>query len=383
MIPLPSPKAAPRLTVIGDARKVLTFTVHVWKRHLSRDDLHGLHADHSLFQTHRTLNGCGRLFHERFLCEAVVDRTFCHPSIKRLPIHLDYQGRKLRGVMFFPAGGGRFPGILDVSSASGRCEERRAALMARHGFVTLALACFAYEDLPKMLKDVKDWCCIEAAIDWLSAHESVVPGGIGMLGCSLASVPMMNAAIANAKALSTICMNGCYMLLTDGKSGNIFGADRAQEAIDAIVPTGTHEIVNGKYTRKMGGKARISRPLLTHTHDNHILLMIGDDEISFNASDVVDDIIDQWHRSGKKNIHKMVIPGEGHLIEPPYTPLTATTGGGNNLLPADDWLRVRMPYLIAWGGRHRDHEENSVLAWNTVIDCFRKTLPAAHEFAKL
>lgn len=68
---------------------------------------------------------------------------------------------------------------------------------------------------------------------------------------------------------------------------------------------GSHEFVDGMYTRKIGGKPKIPRPLLTHSHDNPLMLLYSEGERSVHVHEVVDEIIDQWHRSGKKNICKV------------------------------------------------------------------------------
>ena len=47
------------------------------------------------------------------------------------------------------AGEGPFPGIIDMYGTGGGLLQYRAALLASKGFVTLALAYFNYEDLPK------------------------------------------------------------------------------------------------------------------------------------------------------------------------------------------------------------------------------------------
>ena len=69
--------------------------------------------------------------------------------------------------------------------------------------------------------------------------------------------------------------------------------------------SGTQEFANGMLARKVGGKPNVPRPLLTHSHDNHIMLLFGEGERSILIDEVTDDIIDQWHRSGKKNIRKV------------------------------------------------------------------------------
>uniref|UniRef100_A0A914X809 Uncharacterized protein n=1 Tax=Plectus sambesii TaxID=2011161 RepID=A0A914X809_9BILA len=383
MINFKSQHGAPRFVIVGDARKVVTFTVQAWKGHLTTDELQGLHARHAMMQTHRTYPNCGNLFHQQFLCDATVDRTYCHPDVKRIPIRVDHLSYKIRGVLFVPPGSGPFPGILDIASGAGRVEENRPALFARHGFITLALAYFFYEDLPKHHTLFEDMRLFDAAIDWLAGHELVQPGGVGMIGLSLATMPIMTAVVRNAKIASAICINGAFIWPTDGNVTNLYYETRKAEGMSMISAIGTQEFANGMLARKVGGKPNVPRPLLTHSHDNHIMLLFGEGERSILIDEVTDDIIDQWHRSGKKNIRKVIVPGEGHIIEPPYMALCTTTKGTNDGLPEDNWGYMAMPYLIDWGGDHANHEENSVFAWKTILDCFRSTLPSRRENAKL
>ena len=51
--------------------------------------------------------------------------------------------------MFYSDGVGRFPGVIDLFGTRGGLLEYRASLLASHGFCTLALAYFDYDDLPK------------------------------------------------------------------------------------------------------------------------------------------------------------------------------------------------------------------------------------------
>ena len=50
--------------------------------------------------------------------------------------------------MFAAVGPGPFPGVIDMFGTAGGLTEFRAALLASRGFAALALAYFAYEDLP-------------------------------------------------------------------------------------------------------------------------------------------------------------------------------------------------------------------------------------------
>lgn len=52
------------------------------------------------------------------------------------------------------SGHGPFPAIVDVYGIVGGLIEHRAALLASRGFLTLALAFFAYDDLPMNIEGV-------------------------------------------------------------------------------------------------------------------------------------------------------------------------------------------------------------------------------------
>lgn len=61
---------------------------------------------------------------------------------------------------------------MDLFGGVGGLIEFRASLLAAHGFAVLALAYFAYEDLPKLLQEV-DLEYFEEAANLLLAHPKV------------------------------------------------------------------------------------------------------------------------------------------------------------------------------------------------------------------
>lgn len=143
------------------------------------------------------------------------------------------------GILFVPRGSGPFPGILDITSGAGRVEENRPALFAHHGFLTLALAYHFYEDLPKTMYEFKDMRYFDAAIDWLVGHELVQPGGIGLIGLSLATIPVMTAVIRNDRVVSTICLSGAFMLPTEDNTTHLYHEERSADGMAMIPPNGT------------------------------------------------------------------------------------------------------------------------------------------------
>lgn len=88
-----------------------------------------------------------------------------------------------------------FPGIIDIHGYAGGLFEHRASLLANHGFATLALAYFKYEDLPQDPTELH-LEYFEEAVNYMLQHPQVgapsmshwVPLGVLLLqsACHLA-----------------------------------------------------------------------------------------------------------------------------------------------------------------------------------------------------
>lgn len=74
-----------------------------------------------------------------------------------------------------PTGPGPFPGVIDLFGGAGGLIEFRAGLLASRGFAVLALAFFAYDDLPRVLAQL-DLEYFEEAAELLLRHPKVSPG---------------------------------------------------------------------------------------------------------------------------------------------------------------------------------------------------------------
>lgn len=72
----------------------------------------------------------------------------------------------------FVAGPGPFPGLIDLYGSGGGLVEYRASLLASRGFVTLALAYMAFEDLPAM-PEILELDYFQEAIDFLQKQQQV------------------------------------------------------------------------------------------------------------------------------------------------------------------------------------------------------------------
>ncbi|KAJ8377538.1 hypothetical protein AAFF_G00256340 [Aldrovandia affinis] len=87
---------------------------------------------------------------ESVLAHCVHERGFLGDGVQRIPVR---EGR-IRATLFLPPGEGPFPGVLELGGTAGGLLEYRACLLANHGFATMSLAYFSFEDLPKLLLEL-------------------------------------------------------------------------------------------------------------------------------------------------------------------------------------------------------------------------------------
>ena len=98
--------------------------------------------------------------------ETAIDRRVAGPGVTRHVIRSD----GLVGTLFLPAGPGPHPAVLVVSGGGGGISEFRGAILASHGYATLALGHFAVEGRPRGLVNIP----LEyfgTALSWMRAQS--------------------------------------------------------------------------------------------------------------------------------------------------------------------------------------------------------------------
>jgi dienelactone hydrolase len=89
----------------------------------------------------------------------------------------------LYGVLLVPNTPGRHPGVLVVGGSEGGIPLRKAAWIASHGYVALALAYFRYDDLPQKLEGIP----LEyfgSALDWMMERPEILRNELAVVGTS-------------------------------------------------------------------------------------------------------------------------------------------------------------------------------------------------------
>lgn len=165
-----SKHGCPRLLVKGSAEEILKYRISVWKGHLSRDQIHQLHIKYSLLGTANQFDGFLKKY---VICQHDIQRTYLSPNVRRIPVKVNFRDETICGVLFLPKGKGPFPGVIDMFGGAGGCIETRAALLAKHGFASLALAYFAYEGLKAKTHAEFEFVYFDRAIEWFAQHPMV------------------------------------------------------------------------------------------------------------------------------------------------------------------------------------------------------------------
>lgn len=110
---------------------------------------------------------------------------------------------EITGTFLSPKTNGRVPGVIVLGGSEGGVSRPNAALIASHGFPTLALGYFGTEQLPKDLERVPIEI-VDRAVDWLARQPGVDPNRIVVMGGSKGAELALLAATLNPKIRGVI-----------------------------------------------------------------------------------------------------------------------------------------------------------------------------------
>lgn len=261
-----------------------------------------------------------------------VERIWMAKGVERVEV----RDQGLRGVFFIPPGAEPHPAIVLVSGSGGGLNENRAAMFASHGYGALALAYFAFEDLPKDLFEIP-LEYFETAIHWLQQHPKVDGNRLAITGGSrggelslLLGVTFLAFKAVIAYVPSSLVWGGF------GSEGN---PDQAAwtfqgKPIPYVIHKSGKEVVlenpddpiplTPTFLEAMEDNASIPAAVIPVEKINGAVLLISgeDDQMWPSAffSRMVMRRLDQHHFSHP--YQHLNYPGTGHAIGAPYIPLT-------------------------------------------------------------
>ncbi|KAK1790569.1 hypothetical protein P4O66_014450 [Electrophorus voltai] len=138
----------------------------------------------------------------------VIERWYMAPGVRRL----DIRERGVQGTLFIPPGPGPFPGLLDMWGGGGGLVEYRAALLASHGFASMALEYLTPGELKKLKADVNYF---ETAYQILQNHGMVQRDRLALCGLSFGGAVALSLAAYSKiiKPQCCVCISGSHIPL--------------------------------------------------------------------------------------------------------------------------------------------------------------------------
>ncbi|MBN3297633.1 ACOT4 thioesterase, partial [Amia calva] len=245
-----------------------------------------------------------------------VERWYMAPGVRRVEVR--EQG--VVGTLFLPAGPGPFPAVLDIWGMGGGLNEYRSALLASHGFVSLALAYCGHRELPEPLHTVNVGDrYFETAMGLLDRHPQVCMGRVGVLGRCLGGYLAMRIAMempnVNPRCVVGISTSAGLKINMTREQTNDFMKEN--QKFWYLNEQG-YVIIRGM---SLPSNVPPEYKLKVESLRCPLLLIAGEDDQTVAVIESFDEIEERLGAVGKSGLlTRIQYPGAGHLIEPPYTP---------------------------------------------------------------
>ena len=300
-----------------------------------------------------------------------VQRTRLVDGVRREVLHQD----DLRGVLFHPQAAPKAL-VLVLTGSGGGVDETTAALLARHGYLALALGYFAYADLPTTLTRIP-LEYFERAIAYLrglpdSADLPLLTWGKSR-GGELAL--LLGAYLNQARQV-----NGVIAYVPSSHIWSGFGTD-------AIVPAWTYRgqplpyvppqpnpqfehyaaqqqasgqpiALRERFLGNIADEAASVAEIPVERVNGPILLIAGGDDAMWPGLDFSQRMVARLQAVNFTHAYELAaFPGAGHQINAPYHPATITA--------------VRHPVngaYYAYGGHAAAYAEANQVGWQRALD---------------
>jgi len=282
----------------------------------------------------------------------------------------------LAGRLYLPADPGPRPAVITLSGSGGGINEQEAELLASHGFVCLALACFNYPGRPDDLFELPIEY-VATAVAWLAGLDEVGPGSIAVKGQSRgAELGLLVAAhVPGVRALAAVVPSGYVWgsFTSDGRDGAAWTLEGRP------VPTVTEEgLVADRSVATSRGVAaapgfraaveatgaddlaRAAIPI--ERFDGPVLLLCGGDDLMWDSVEL-SEVVLRRRGAGGAMTRRLVFPDAGHNLGLPYTPVVTTSVHPVNGV------------TYAYGGTRRGTARARADAWAALIDFLDESLP--------
>lgn len=245
--------------------------------------------------------------------------------------------------------------------------EFKASLLASRGFAALALAYFAFEDLPIVPTEMELEYFFEAC-DWMLAHADVMSRGLGLMGVSKGSEMALTVAAHRKEIAAVVAISPAHAIVGfplkyKGKSMDFlkFEPDLVKLSKNGAL------ILQESYPLDATDAPGNNATIKVENIQGDILLICGADDQSWESEKMVGKICSRLRKHGKESCCTVrCYPGTGHLIEPPYMP------------PCHTSYHKTYRMTVEWGGQPREQALAQEDSWQSILKFLSTKLAAAN-----
>jgi dienelactone hydrolase len=296
------------------------------------------------------------------LASATIHRYVVAPSTR----HSEINRKGFVAAYFAPTDGARHPGVIVLNGSDGGLQRDTAALLARHGFCTLAVAYFGIGSLPRYLSDIPIEM-VERAMTELRKMPDVDTNNIAVVGFSkgaeLALVsashfPSVKAVVGYAP--SSAVFEGLGPSTIPKSSWTFQGRELPfangavpadlQQRIDSAFAAQRPVSYAPWYLAKLRGAAPQAFIPVEKIHSAVMIIAGGDDQLwpsPIMARQIAARLKEHHHPYADE---MLIYPAAGHAINAPFVPTPHTISAGaltlggtaaaNAQADRNSWLRV-------------------------------------------
>ena len=275
------------------------------------------------------------------VASARLERQFIAPGVMLREVR---EGG-LAARLFVPRGPGPHRTVIVVGGSGGGLDWDKAAVLASHGFATLALAYFGIEPLPPTLNEIP-LEYFEGAIAWLRRQTEVDSSRLAVLGNSKGGelALLLGATFPEIRAVIAVVPSGVVWRGV-GKSqsgGNVHSSWSHHDQPLTFVPWKMRRfmargffryllrqpiVLASLYASALRNRAAVERASIpVEKTRGPILLISGGDDQVWPSSQMSQMVVDRLRARGFAHpVEHLRYDGAGHVLRYPYTPTTVVS----------------------------------------------------------
>uniref|UniRef100_A0A3P9J8Q1 Uncharacterized protein n=1 Tax=Oryzias latipes TaxID=8090 RepID=A0A3P9J8Q1_ORYLA len=272
------------------------------------------------------------------LAAVTAERWYMAPGVKRQEIRQN----GLVGTLFIPPGPGPFPAMLDMWGMGGGLPEYRSSLFASRGYASFCLAYVGHKDLPDFPFPETSSLFGQAAFQFLQDHSHIAADKVGIVGLSY----------------------GCYLTFHTATLAGVKVGHRKEHVehqiylyhfnlIKAVKDQTFWNYDDQGYVifKQTSLPSNLYPESILEEITCPLMFVVGEDDMSASKETL--------RAAGKSHLFtRLSYPGAGHLIEPPYSPMSR----------ASFWAVKPKKLMTLWGGHPAPHAAAQEDAWKKMLE---------------